>query len=275
MKSRRLQRFRYQRRSRGCDVRWNNCVTRSKRVIPEVHGNERARQDSRTAGVGRSRRADERGRKAGCGACAVLHRLLERIGGLAADCERTPPLADAAAFFVAGAGYAGACAGEARRTGRARLEPPRNDCCRGFCVAADDCELAGFPFFERTFRELARAAVQPYVDQFCRVHRARVARGRGGRSDAGNPAARRKEAGMSRFTEELRVIPKAAWIVAWFAYFSLTVWLFFFVARKDPEMAKLPRWGQALLIYGFLLVLVAWVALVGYIYDDAKRQQMR
>ena len=33
--------------------RWNNCVTRSKRGIPGVHGNERARQDSRTAGAGR------------------------------------------------------------------------------------------------------------------------------------------------------------------------------------------------------------------------------
>ena len=95
---------------------------RSKRGIPEVRGNERTRQDStrkdsRTAGVGGSRCADERGRKAGCGACAVLHRLRERVGSLAADCERTPPIADAAAFFVAGAGYAGACGGEAHRTG--------------------------------------------------------------------------------------------------------------------------------------------------------------
>jgi hypothetical protein len=113
------------------------------------------------------------------------------------------------------------------------------------------------------------------VDQFCRVHRPRVARGRGGRSNAGNPAARRKEAGMSRFTKELRVIPEAAWIFAWFAYSCLTVWLFFFVAPKDPEMAKLPRWGQALLVYGFFLLMVAWVALIGYIYGDAKRRQMR
>ena len=27
---------------------------------------------------------------------------------------------------------------------------------------------------------------------------------------------------MSRFTKELRVIPKAAWIVAWFAYLCIT-----------------------------------------------------
>src|ERR1700688_951439 len=159
--------------------------------------------------------------------------LLERIGGLAADCERTPPIADAAAFFVAGAGHAGACGGEAHRTGRARLEPPRNDCFSSVCVAADDCELAGFPLCERTFRELARAEVQPYVDQVCRVHRARVARGRGGRSHAGNPASRRKEAGMSRFTKELRVIPTAAWIVAWFVNLCFTLPLFLLTAPTD------------------------------------------
>ena len=80
---------------------------------------------------------------------------------------------------------------------------------------------------------------------------------------------------MSRFKEELRVIPEAAWIFAWFAYLCITVSLFFFVAPKDSEMGKLPRWGQAVLIYGFMLLGVAWVALVGYIYSDAKRRQMR
>ena len=80
---------------------------------------------------------------------------------------------------------------------------------------------------------------------------------------------------MSRFTKELRVIPKAAWIVAWFTYLCITVPLFFFVAPTDPEMGKWPRWGQALLIYGFLLLMVAWVALIGYVYGDAKRRQMR
>ncbi len=80
---------------------------------------------------------------------------------------------------------------------------------------------------------------------------------------------------MSRFTKELRVIPKPAWITAWFAYLCVSVPLFFFVAPTDPAMRKLPRWEQALLIYGFSLLLVAWVALIGYIYSDAKRRQMR
>ena len=80
---------------------------------------------------------------------------------------------------------------------------------------------------------------------------------------------------MSRFTNELRVIPKTAWIVAWLAYLCTTVPLFFFLAPTDPEMSKLPRSVQALLIYGFMLLGVAWVALIGYIYVDAKRRQMR
>jgi Double zinc ribbon len=80
---------------------------------------------------------------------------------------------------------------------------------------------------------------------------------------------------MSRFTKELRVIPEAAWIFAWFVYLCITVPLFLSVAPTDPEMSKYPRWGQALLIYGFMLLEVAWVALTGYIYADAKRRQMR
>ena len=80
---------------------------------------------------------------------------------------------------------------------------------------------------------------------------------------------------MSRFTKELRVVPEAAWIVAGFAYVCFTVALLFFVAPTDPEMRKYPFWAQALLIGGFFLLLVAWVALIGYIYADAKRRQMR
>ena len=80
---------------------------------------------------------------------------------------------------------------------------------------------------------------------------------------------------MSRFTNELRVIPKAAWILAGLVYLCTALPLFFLVAPSDPEMRKLPPWAQALLIFGFLLVLVVWVALVGYIYGDAKRRQLR
>lgn len=80
---------------------------------------------------------------------------------------------------------------------------------------------------------------------------------------------------MSRFTKELRVIPKAAWIVGWLIYACFTVPMFFFVVPTDPDIGKWPRWGQALFVYGILLILVALVALIGYVYGDAKRRHMR
>ena len=80
---------------------------------------------------------------------------------------------------------------------------------------------------------------------------------------------------MSRFIKELRVIPIAAWIAGGFIYACFTVPVFFFVAPTDPDMGTWPRWGQALVIYGVFLCIPALVALIGYIYGDAKRRQMR
>jgi hypothetical protein len=80
---------------------------------------------------------------------------------------------------------------------------------------------------------------------------------------------------MSRFTQDLRVIPRTAWIIAWFVYLCFTVPMFFFVLPTDPEIGTWPRWGQALFVYGFFLLGVVYVALIGYVYGDAKRRQMR
>jgi len=80
---------------------------------------------------------------------------------------------------------------------------------------------------------------------------------------------------MSRFTKELRVIPKAAWTVAWLIYIGITSPMFFYVVPHDPDMGKWHRWEQALFVYGIFLILVAFVALIGYVYGDAKRRQMR
>jgi hypothetical protein len=80
---------------------------------------------------------------------------------------------------------------------------------------------------------------------------------------------------MSRFTKELRVIPKAAWIVACFINLCCLLPMFLFVAPTDPEVGKWPHWGQALCLGGMFLFMGAWVALIGYVYGDAKRRQMR
>jgi Double zinc ribbon len=80
---------------------------------------------------------------------------------------------------------------------------------------------------------------------------------------------------MSRFIKELRVIPTAAWIVGGLMYAGFTTPLFFVVVPTDPDIGKWPRWGQALFVYGMFLFVVAFVALIGYVYGDAKRRQMR
>lgn len=80
---------------------------------------------------------------------------------------------------------------------------------------------------------------------------------------------------MSRFTKELRVIPAAAWVVGWLLYFGVTSPMFFYVLPHDPQMGHWPRICQALFVYGLFLFLVAFVALIGYVYGDAKRRQMR
>jgi hypothetical protein len=80
---------------------------------------------------------------------------------------------------------------------------------------------------------------------------------------------------MSRFTKELRVIPKTAWIIGLLLYAGVTTPLFFLAIPQDPDMGHWPRWGQALFVYGLFLTVVALIALFGYVYGDAKRRQMR
>lgn len=80
---------------------------------------------------------------------------------------------------------------------------------------------------------------------------------------------------MSRFIKELRIIPAAAWIVGVLIYIGFTTPLFLVVVPSDPDIGKWPRWGQAMFVYGMFFFVIALVALIGYVYADAKRRQMR
>lgn len=79
---------------------------------------------------------------------------------------------------------------------------------------------------------------------------------------------------MSTFRENLRVVPTAAWIIAWFIYACFTLPLFFFAVPTDPDIGRWPRWGQALFVFGIFLFVVALVVFIGYVYGDAKRRGM-
>jgi hypothetical protein len=80
---------------------------------------------------------------------------------------------------------------------------------------------------------------------------------------------------MSRFREELRLIPRAAWIVAGivcFMFLALFVGIFVFV--NDPGLREMPLVGKVLLAILPPLFMFVVVALIGYVYGDAKRRQM-
>jgi hypothetical protein len=80
---------------------------------------------------------------------------------------------------------------------------------------------------------------------------------------------------MSRFWKEVGIIPRAAWIVGLVIYLGMTTPLFFFVIPNDPEMRKWPLMGQAFFVYGVCLLIMPYIALLGFVYADAKRRGMR
>lgn len=81
---------------------------------------------------------------------------------------------------------------------------------------------------------------------------------------------------MSRFRDELRVIPRTAVYLAWGAYLVLATLLFIgMVLSPDPEFRNWPILGKAAFVYGLCLLLPALLMLVGYVYADAKRRKMR
>jgi hypothetical protein len=80
---------------------------------------------------------------------------------------------------------------------------------------------------------------------------------------------------MSRFTNELKVVPKTAWIIGTVIYLAMTTPMFLFVIPNDPQLGKWPRWEQALFVYGLIGLIIPFIALIGYVYGDAKRRGMR
>lgn len=78
---------------------------------------------------------------------------------------------------------------------------------------------------------------------------------------------------MSTFRENLRVIPKGAWITALIIYSGAVIGIHFGVTT-DPEMSRWPLAGQ--LAFNFLvpLAIFPFLLLFGYIYGDARRRHM-
>jgi len=81
---------------------------------------------------------------------------------------------------------------------------------------------------------------------------------------------------MSRFREELRVIPTAAWVVAVLLYLALAAVLTAIVKfGGDPGLTSAPLPLKVLFAGGIPIILFVLVALIGYVNGDAQRRGMR
>jgi len=81
---------------------------------------------------------------------------------------------------------------------------------------------------------------------------------------------------MSRFQQELRVIPRPAWITAGIGYLAVFIPLLIkSLFTHDPVWQGMPVGMRASLPIFPPLLMFAWVVLIGYVYGDARRRQMR
>ena len=79
---------------------------------------------------------------------------------------------------------------------------------------------------------------------------------------------------MSRFREELRVIPPAVRIIAALAFVATTVLLLLFAIPSDRNLSTWPRVAQVAFSTAMGLIVAAYVLLIGYINGDAARRGM-
>lgn len=79
---------------------------------------------------------------------------------------------------------------------------------------------------------------------------------------------------MSSFGSNLKIIPRAAWIVSFFCYAALAT-VIAVAAQHDSHMSQWPLAGRLAFMLSIPLVLLFFIPLYGYIYADAKRRGMR
>ena len=79
---------------------------------------------------------------------------------------------------------------------------------------------------------------------------------------------------MSRFREELRIVPGAGWVIAAAVQVGLGLLLSLLLARS-PDSREWPLWLNLLASVLSPLPLSVYALLIAYIYRDAQRRAMR
>jgi hypothetical protein len=80
---------------------------------------------------------------------------------------------------------------------------------------------------------------------------------------------------MSRFREEMQVIPRGAWIVALLLCGGLEAVLWFVAFRQDPEMLAWPPFARVMFAVVMVAIVFVYILLIGYVNGDARRRGMR
>ena len=80
---------------------------------------------------------------------------------------------------------------------------------------------------------------------------------------------------MSRFRDELRVIPGIAWVIAGLSFVFVEVLMWQLAFPSDSELRNGPLLVRVCISILAACVLPAYVLLVGYVSRDAKRRGMR
>jgi RNA polymerase subunit RPABC4/transcription elongation factor Spt4 len=75
---------------------------------------------------------------------------------------------------------------------------------------------------------------------------------------------------MSRFSEELHIIPRAAWIIAVAVSLGILI-CFSFLLQDQPDV---PLWAQGFLPFIPAMLLGIYVLVIGYINADARLRRM-
>lgn len=80
---------------------------------------------------------------------------------------------------------------------------------------------------------------------------------------------------MSKRQSEWKIIPAAATAIALVAYAAMIFVILKYLLPGDPEAGKMPEAARVAMTFLVPLVVATYVLLIGYVYGDAKRRQMR